>query len=104
MEYIIEYWSETLLGGMAFAFSALFQRLWGRLKAEMAEQSKIKEGLVAILHDRLYQSCSAFLTCGEVSVGDLGNVECLYQSYAALGGNGACASLYERVKCLPIRE
>ena len=104
MEYALEYWAEALLGGMAFVFSALFQRLWGRMKAEMEEQNKIKEGLVAILHDRLYQSCSDFITHGEVAVGDLGNVEYMYSSYTALGGNGACTALYNRVKALPLKE
>lgn len=65
---------------------------------------KIKDGLLAILHDRLYQACTHYIEIGHIDLPGLKNVEYLYKSYHALGGNGTGTELYTRAKALPIRE
>lgn len=64
----------------------------------------IKEGLLAILHDRLYQACQHFMAQGSIDASGLKNLEYLYKSYHALGGNGTGTELYNRAKALPIKE
>lgn len=64
----------------------------------------IKDGLLAILHDRLYQACTHYIEIGHIDLPGLKNVEYLYKSYHALGGNGTGTELYTRAKALPIRE
>ena len=41
---------------------------------------------------------------GHIDLPGLKNVEYLYKSYHALGGNGTGTELYTRAKALPIRE
>lgn len=65
---------------------------------------QIKDGLLAILHDRLYQACTHYIEIGHIDLPGLKNVEYLYKSYHALGGNGTGTELYTRAKALPIRE
>lgn len=64
----------------------------------------IKDGLLAIMHDRLYQMSTFFLKEGYISTSALKNLEYLYNSYHALGGNGTGTELYTRAKGLPIKE
>lgn len=64
----------------------------------------VRNGLLAILHDHIYQACNFYLTQDEVDIQGLRNLEYMYKPYAAMGGNGTAKELYERVKDLPIKE
>lgn len=75
-----------------------------KIAAKLKEQEKMKEGILAILHDRLYQACRFYLAQGFIDVDSMKNVEYLYTSYHDLGGNGTGTELYNRVKALPIKE
>ena len=64
----------------------------------------IKEGLLAILHDRLYQACTYYITLGYIDTVGLKNIEYIYKAYHPLGGNGTGTELYNRAKALPLKE
>lgn len=74
------------------------------IKAQKEENKAIKNGLLAILHDRLYQACTHYIEKGYIDLPGLKNIEYLYKSYHALGGNGTGTELYTRAKALPIRD
>lgn len=71
--------------------------LMKRIKAQ-------RKGLLALLHDRLYQSCRYYLSKGAVDVDGLKNLEYVYNSYHDLGGNGTGTELYRKVKALPVMD
>ena len=48
--------------------------------------------------------CTFFLKEGYIDTAALKNLEYLYSSYHALGGNGTGTELYTRAKGLPIKE
>lgn len=100
MDFIIKYWIEFLFGlaiaGLSFCYKKLAQRY--------KEQEAIKEGLVAILHDRLCQSCLYFMSKNEIGLTELKNIERMYKAYHNLGGNGTGTELYERVLELKINK
>ena len=96
--FIIEYWLEDLFGLALAGLSFCYKQLLKKYK----EQEAIKEGLVAILHDRLFQSCMYFIEKGEIPLSALKNIERMYEAYHNLGGNGTGTELYERVKELII--
>ncbi|MFT9055467.1 MAG: hypothetical protein ABF449_02410 [Ethanoligenens sp.] len=66
-----------------------------------SEQSNIRDGLLALLHDRIYSGYAACESQGYATVEDLRNIEYLYKPYHALGGNGTGTELFERVKSMP---
>ena len=68
------------------------------------EQELLKNGIKAIMHDRIFQSCEYFLRQNEISVNELENLGKLYQPYSDLGGNGLCERLYTRVQNLEVKE
>ena len=77
---------------------------WGYLVKKVTEYKTIKDGLLAIMHDCLYQRCTHYIQQGGVDTSGLKNLEYLYKSYHALGGNGTGTELYNRAKALPIRD
>ena len=76
----------------------------GLPRKESNRVQTIKDGLLAIMHDRLYQVCTYYIQQGWIDASGLKNLEYLYQSYHALGGNGTGTELYNRAKALPIRD
>lgn len=104
LDWIIKYWAEWLFGLISAALLAGYRRLAKRVKEQEEERKAIKAGLLAILHDRLYAECSRCLAQGSIDTDGLHNLEYIYKSYHALGGNGTGTELYTRAKGLPIRE
>ena len=98
-EFIIEYWLEAVFG----LLSALLGWLYGGLKKKVDKQKLIEAGMLAILHDRLYQLGREYIERGWITLEELKNMEYLYESYHALGGNGTGTEIWERVKNLPVR-
>ena len=91
-EFIIQYWAEWAFGLLSAAVIAV-----------AVKYKALLDGVLAILHDRIYHDCQFYLAQGYVDMAGLKNVEYLYRSYHALGGNGTGTELYNRVKALPIR-
>lgn len=100
LEFIVKYWLEFFFSGVLALLGAGYRKLNLKLK----EQGKMKEGTLAILHDRLYQVCRFYIHQGWIDVESMKNVEYLYDSYHDLGGNGTGTELYNRVNSLPIKE
>ena len=100
LEFIVKYWLEFFFSGVLALLGAGYRKLNLKLK----EQGKMKEGILAILHDRLYQVCRFYIHQGWIDVESMKNVEYLYDSYHDLGGNCTGTELYNRVNSLPIKE
>ena len=100
LEFIIKYWLECAFGLLLAAGGWLI----GYVKRQKAEQDALKEGVLALLHDRLYQGCRYHIRQKEISDTEMKNMEYLYRGYHALGGNGTGTELFERVKDLPLKE
>ncbi len=100
IEFIIKYWIEVVFGLALTVLSFCYTRL----KKRFQEQEALKEGLIAILHDRLFQSCMYFLNKEEITLSELKNIERMYKAYHKLGGNGTGTELYERVMELPLKK
>lgn len=90
--FIIQYWVGWVFGLLSAAVIAV-----------AVKYKALLDGVLAILHDRIYQACQFYIAQGYVDMAGLKNVEYLYRSYHALGGNGTGTELYNRVKALPIR-
>ena len=103
-EWIVKYWVEWVFGIIAAALVLGYKRLATKVKAQQEERKAIKAGLLAILHDRLYQACTYYLAQGCIDVAGLQNLRGIYEAYHALGGNGTGTDLYNRANALPIKE
>ena len=107
MNWIFEYWVQAAFAGILAIMAWMMKRLDGKLKQERTENTAIKTAMIAMLHDRLFQSCRYYIKQGYVPLDEaetvLDNLKLLYDTYSALGGNGTGTELYSRAKSLPIR-
>ena len=78
--------------------------LWKRIQAQRQEDEILREGIIALLHDRLYHACISLIRQGWASLEDKNNIEHLAKPYFALGGNGTGREIYERCMALPMEE
>lgn len=107
-EFILEYWIEFLLGAAVGCLSLCYKKLTFMFKKRLAEQEAIRDGMLATLHDRLFQECSYYLKLGYIPLERaeeiLDNLKIIYDAYHALGGNGTGTAIYNRVLKLQIRK
>lgn len=101
-QFVWQHIGELAFTGISGILAAAYRSLSKRIKAQEEERKSIKNGLLAIMHDRLYQSCTYYIKQGHIDMAGLKNLEYLYKSYHALGGNGTGTELYNRAKSLPI--
>lgn len=96
-DFIVKYWIQELMAAIvaAIGFIANKVRVWKK------KQDLITDGVLAILHDRLYQACQFYLKRGYCTLEDRDNLEYMFRPYKALGGNGTGEELYNRCVALP---
>lgn len=99
-EWILQYWIQIAFGILISGFGVMIKAVQSWIK----RQKMIEDGVLSMLHDRLYQACQYYLNKGEIDLAGLKNIEILYRAYHALGGNGTGTELYERVKELPLEK
>lgn len=99
-EFILKYWLECIFGIVVTGLTFGYKKLYKRIK----EQESLKDGVLAILHDRIFQAARNYISRGHISIEEMRNVQYLYDSYHELGGNGTGTELYERIKHLEIEE
>lgn len=83
--------------------------LWKALKARQHEAKEkdhsmelIKEGMCALLRDKLLQKLEKCASGGYCSVEARDDIDHMFVIYKALGGNGTIKALRERVFTLPV--
>lgn len=97
-EFIVTYWLECGFGAALAGLSLAYRHLQKKLKRHEA----LEAGVLAMLHDRLFQSGMYFVDKGEITISALRNLERIYEAYHNLGGNGTGTEIWERVKELPL--
>ena len=107
-QFILQYWLEVIFGAIASIAVLNCKRLRGRITRKRAEQEALKAGMVAILHDRLFQLCNNYLALGYIPVDKseeiLDNINIIYNAYHCLGGNGTGTDIYNKFKKLHVRR
>lgn len=87
---------------MAAAIINLYRKFSSMRKEELERNKAMQEAMIAILRDRIYQSCNYHLTNGYISTTDLEILTPMFTSYEKLGGNGVVKKLKARVDTLKI--
>lgn len=116
LEIVAKYWLQFLLTCISGGLTALCKHFYNSAKKEREAREKerkeeserqklLEEAVRAILHDRLIQSLSHFLSVEEINDVEHDNILVVYNAYVGLGGNGTVKRLYERfderVKVVP---
>lgn len=99
-EWFVRYWLEAVFGIIIAGLTLAYRKLSCRVK----QQDAIREGIKALLWDRLYSIYHEASLAGFISVEGLKNAENIYAQYHALGGNGTGTELFERICKLPLMK
>lgn len=109
LEAIIKFWLQWALGLLAGLIGLVYRRVLlikkkeDEREKETEKQNKaMRDAMVSLLRDRIFQSCRLHLKNGEVATTDLEVLNALYQAYHALGGDSLATTLVERVNKLKI--
>ena len=103
-EFVTKYWIQVGFGLIISFITVTSKNIVSKVKVEQDKHNCLHEGVLALLHDRLYQACQYYIYQGFITVPDLDNLEYLYSSYYGLGGNGTGTELYNRCKVLPLQQ
>ncbi len=87
---------------MCIELSKRIEEVSDRQETKILEINAMRYGLLAMLHDNVFQSCMYFINKGSISCDELENLEYLYKGYSGLGGNGTCETLMNKVRLLQI--
>ncbi|WP_370834142.1 hypothetical protein [Eubacterium ventriosum] len=90
-------WVPSLIG-------AIFVSAVNYVKSKNSSYKLIKDGVIAILHNKIYTLGKQYIAQEHISVEALDDFEHLYKAYHALGGNGTGTEIYKRVKELPMKQ
>lgn len=89
--------------GIPSLAGAILLSIFNFVKSKNSSNKLIRDGVIAILHNKIYTLGKQYIEREYVTIEDLKDFEYLYNAYHALGGNGTGTEIYERVKNLPIR-
>lgn len=104
IDWIVKYWLEVGFGALCAVVAGGFKLMYSKIKADIDERNALKDGVLALLHDRLYQGCNYYIGRGDITASEMQNMEKLYNGYHGLGGNSTGTELWNRAKELPIRQ
>ncbi len=81
MQFILEHFIELIFTALGGLLTAAYRSLAKRLRDRETESAALKEGVLSVLHDRLYQECDRYIQKGTIDASGLKNIEHLYESY-----------------------
>lgn len=107
--FIEAYWMQALWTILLSAATWFIRKMANELKEEKTEQDAIKQGVLSLGHDRIYEifrrSFRRYKATGKgLTLEERRNLEYLFKGYEELGGNGTGRELYERCMALPVEE
>lgn len=97
VENVAKYWVSWFCG----IFAGLVAMLWRKMSKIKKENEGMHSGLLALLRDRINQSCQYHLERKSITARDREVLDALFQSYFDMGGNGVVKHLKGEIDELP---
>lgn len=104
IDLIQQYWIELIFAILTGFLGLCYRSLKKELIKRVKEQEAVKEGLVALLRQALYDSYNKWSERGYCPIYAMEVTKRIYEQYHALGGNDVGTELYERLKELPTEQ
>ena len=93
---------EKIVGQLISALcGAVITLLWTMLRAKKRENDALKEGMQALLRDRIIQAYNHYSDKGWMPIYAMESIEACYRSYEELGENGVIDNLMKQLRALP---
>lgn len=108
IEWIAKYWLEVAFGALVGWLTAWVKKRKAEDNKRDAENAAMKQAMLAILHDRLYNECTYYLKQEYIPIEKaeeiMNNVQLIYKAYSTLGGNSTGTDIYNRFRALPLEK
>ena len=101
MEWIAQYWIEVLFGIIVTGLGFCVKFVCKKIKSQSDEQQYLKNGLQALLRDRIVQAYYKCIEQGYCPIYMLESISLMYQEYHNLGGNSFVTQLMDELMKLP---
>ena len=98
MEIFLDKFLSQIVNALAGAIITL---LWTMLRAKKRENDALKEGMQALLRDRIIQAYNHYSDKGWIPIYAMESIEACYKSYEELGENGVIDNLMRQLRELP---
>lgn len=98
----MEIFLDKFLGQIFNALAgSIITLLWTMLRAKKRENDALKEGMQALLRDRIIQAYNHYSDKGWMPIYAMESIEACYRSYEELGENGVIDNLMKQLRALP---
>lgn len=101
LSIIQHYWLDLIFAILTGFLGLCYKSLKSELVKRMKEQEAVREGVVALLRQALYDSYNKWSERGYCPIYAMEVSKRIYEQYHSLGGNDVGTELYERLKELP---
>lgn len=101
LSIIQQYWFDFIFAILTGFLGMCYKSLKNELIKRVKEQEAVKEGVVALLRQALYDSYNKWSERDYCPIYAMEVSKRIYEQYHALGGNDVGTELYERLKELP---
>lgn len=95
MEIFLDKFLSQIFNALAGAVITL---LWTMLRAKKRENDALKEGVQALLRDRIIQAYNHYSDKGWIPIYAMESIEACYKSYEELGENGVIDNLMSQLR------
>lgn len=92
-ETVLKYWIQELFALIIFGFGCMRKSL----KRNAKKQSAVESAMLAILRDRIFQTCRYYKAKGEIATDEREVLNTMFQAYIDLGGNGVVKHLKDEM-------
>lgn len=90
-DFVVEYWTQIVF------LTAILIYIYKQIAA-------LRNGMKALLHEKIVQKCEYHLHQGFITSYDIDELECLNEPYRQLKGNGTAKALLHEVHELPKKK
>jgi len=101
INYIRENWVGWLFAALFAIVGIVYKSIKKMIKSDRAENEAVREGMQALLRDRIIESYNKYSEKGYCPIYAKENVKHMYAPYHALGGNDVATELVEKLLEMP---
>ena len=97
VNFIVKNWVGWLFSALSVVLGIVLRKLWKMIKSDRAENEAMREGMQALLRDRIIESYNKYSEKGYCPIYAKENVKHMYEPYHALGGNDVATELVDKL-------
>ena len=102
LDIILQYYLQIILTFTVTLLGGYYRRVRKTFRGVLEDNKLLKNGMLALLHERIMQKGTELLKQDIITLDDLQEFKQLYVPYREAGGNGTGKKMFEKIesKCI----